>query len=359
MTSGLQRRARVAAGSLAAALFATAAPLALPTSVAAAQAPAAARQAAIPVQLGVTVEPDTVTVGQPFLVSVRVRAPQGATIEFPAAPDSGSPVEALDSRQIKDAGGQGTVDQVAVYRLVAWEVDSLRLGLGDVVVKTTAGERRVSLATSRVFVASVLPADSALRVPKPARDILVAGPPWWWPWLPILLAILALIGLLYWLWRRFGRRRAGEGAAELPPIQYAEREFDRIEALGLVEAGERGRFVALMVEVLRDYLARRVPDADASLTSTELLARLRGRPSVVPVDRLAPLLAESDLVKFARRAVSAERAHAIGGDARAIVRDVEAKRAAEEAAAAAALAASEAAARVRRRSAPPRERNAA
>jgi hypothetical protein len=113
-----------------------------------------------------------------------------------------------------------------------------------------------------------------------------------------------------------------------------------------------------MVEVLRDFLARRVPDADASLTSTELLASLRDRATGVPVERLAPLLAESDLIKFARRAVSADRARAMGGEARAIVRDVEAKRAAEEAAAAAAQAAAEAAARVRSRTAP-RERNAA
>ncbi|HET7458892.1 MAG TPA: DUF4381 family protein [Gemmatimonadaceae bacterium] len=329
--------------------------LALATVVASAVTPtrASAQAPAIPIQLGVTVVPETVTVGQPFVVTVRLRAPLGATVEFPAGPDSAGGVEALDSRRVTDAGDRSTVDQSAVYRLVAWQVDTVRLGMPDVVVRTAAGERRVSLAATRVFVASVLPADSALRVPKPARDIFVAGPPWWWPWLPILLAILAILGLLWWLWRRFRRRKGAAADEELPPIRYAEREFDRIEGLGLIEAGERGRFVALMVEVLRDFLARRVPGADASLTSTELLAGLRGGSTVVPLDRLAPLLAESDLIKFARRPVSAERAHALGAEARSIVRDVEAKRAAEEAAAAAALAAAEAAAKVRRRVAPP------
>jgi len=292
---------------------------------------------------------------------VRVRAPLGATIAFPAGPDSGGAVEALDSRQLRDASDASAVDQTAIYRLVAWDVDSLRLGLGDVVVRTAAGDRRIPLASSSVYVASVLPADSALRVPKPPRDIIVQGPPWWWPWLPILLAILALLGLIYWLWRRRRKRRDGEGEAELPPIQYAEREFDRIEALGLVEAGERGRFVALMVEVLRDYLARRVPDAASSLTSMELLAALRDRDraSGVPLDRLAPLLAESDLIKFARRAITVDRARAMGGEARTIVRDVEAKKVAEEQAEAAARAAAEAAEKVRSRTAPPRERTAA
>jgi hypothetical protein len=89
-----------------------------------------------------------------------------------------------------------------------------------------------------------------------------------------------------------------------------------------VEAGERGRFVALMVEVLRDYLALRLPDALPSLTSTELVRLLRSR-SDLPVQRLANVLTEADLIKFARRPVTAERAREIGQEARAIVRDVE------------------------------------
>ncbi|MGE5748335.1 MAG: hypothetical protein ACM31F_00130, partial [Gemmatimonas sp.] len=43
-----------------------------------------------PVQLGVNVTSDTVTVGQRFVAIIRVRAPRGATIEFPTASDSTS-----------------------------------------------------------------------------------------------------------------------------------------------------------------------------------------------------------------------------------------------------------------------------
>ena len=51
-------------------------------------------------QGGVTVTPETVRVGDPFTVSVRVRAAPGATIEFPTTSDSGGPVEPLDPVQI-------------------------------------------------------------------------------------------------------------------------------------------------------------------------------------------------------------------------------------------------------------------
>ena len=55
------------------------------------------------VQLGVRVQPETVTVGEPFRVIVRVRAQRGARIEFPLGPDTTGPVQSLDTRVVTDA----------------------------------------------------------------------------------------------------------------------------------------------------------------------------------------------------------------------------------------------------------------
>lgn len=272
------------------------------------------------VQLGASTKPDSVSVGDPLEVRVRVRAPAGATIVFPEGPDSSAQVEAIATRAIVGQPGVGGTDQTAVYRLVAWDVGEVPAKLGDVIVRLGGVERRIPLGDVMIKVHSVLPADTTLRVPKPPRppfDVLI---PWWRRWLPWILAALALAGLLGWWWWR--RRRRGVGAGAVDALGFAEREFSRIEALGLVEAGERGRHVALMVEVLRDYLALRVPEARASLTSSELLAALRG-VRVVPLPRLAPVLEEADMVKFARRLVTAERARDVGREARAIARDVE------------------------------------
>ena len=272
------------------------------------------------VQLGASTKPDSVSVGDPLEVRVRVRAPAGATIVFPEGPDSSAQVEAIATRAIVGQPGVGGTDQTAVYRLVAWDVGEVPAKLGDVIVRLGGVERRIPLGDVMIKVHSVLPADTTLRVPKPPRppfDVLI---PWWRRWLPWILAALALGGLLGWWWWR--RRRRGVGAGAVDALGFAEREFSRIEALGLVEAGERGRHVALMVEVLRDYLALRVPEARASLTSSELLAALRG-VRVVPLPRLAPVLEEADMVKFARRLVTAERARDVGREARAIARDVE------------------------------------
>jgi hypothetical protein len=283
--------------------------------------PAPAQAALTGVRVGVSTQPDTVTVGDPVVIRVRVSAPAGAMIAFPTGPDSGAQVEAIASRTVSNnpAPGGG-VDQTAAYTVVAWDVGNVPAGLGDVVVTSGSEVRHLPLSTIEVHVKSVLPADTTLRVPKPARppiDVLI---PWWKRWWPLVVA-LAVIALLLWLWWRRRKARPGAGAV-VDPLAFAEREFGRIESLGLVDAGERGRHVALMVDVLRDYLALRLPEARASLTSSELAAALRATRAV-PHTRLAALLEEADLVKFARRPLAPERARALGREARGIARDVE------------------------------------
>ena len=284
-----------------------------------AQSPAAGG-ADIPLQMGISVRPETVTVGQPFLVTLRVRSARGASIAFPPGPDSLLPVEAVDPPLVRDASDSAGVERTAVYRLVAWDTGAQQANLEALVVTLGGAERRVSVAGARVYVRSVLPADTSLHVPKPAQEILPAARPWW-HWLVAALAVLLLGAMLLWWWLR-RRRRAFAPGASIDALEYAEREFARVELLGLLEAGERGRYVALVVEVLRQYLGSRIEGALPALTSAELLEFLRRHPEVRG-DRLARLLAEADLIKFARRSVTLERARELGKDARSIVRDVD------------------------------------
>ena len=137
----------------------------------------------------------------------------------------------------------------------------------------------------------------------------------WWFWALLAAAIALLVGLWWW-WRR--RRRAQPVAVPVDPYVRAQRDFQRIDTLGLVEAGERSRYVALVVDVLRDYIADRFTNAPLALTSTELLTATRDTRTL-PHDRLMRILNEADLVKFAKRPVSADRARDMAHEARALV----------------------------------------
>jgi hypothetical protein len=288
----------------------------------------------VPVQAGATIDRDSVTVGDPVTLTVRVHAPRGATINFPAAVDSLGPVQSLAPPVVRD--GPDTVefaDRIATYRLAPWDVGTLPIRLGEVLVQTDDDERRVALPLPSLFVRSVLPADSALRIPKPARPMLEPRLPipWWW-WLVAALAAL-IVGLLVW-W--LARRRRGPVGLPGDPYADAEAAFQRIERLRLPEVGEPGRHAALMADVVRRYLAARMPSASLALTSGELLAAVRGVPTV-SYERLQRLLAAVDPIKFAAAPIRPDDAKSLGAEARAIVRAEH-----EQAAAAAAATAAQA-----------------
>ena len=285
---------------------------------------ARAQQREIPVQAGITLERDSVTVGDVVRLTVRIRAPQGATINFPTAVDSLGPVQSLEPPTIVNGSDTlNATDRIATYRLAPWDIGRQQIKLGDVLVQTDDGERRVVLSLPSLFVKTVLPADTTLRIPKPARPLLEARAPipWWW-WL--LAALLALIiGLLAWWWARRRRRDAVAG----DPYADAQKAFERVEKLRLIEAGEPGRYAALMTDVLRRYLAGRFEGVSLAQTSGELLTAVRGVPTM-SYEELRTLLSAVDPVKFAAAPLGADRARGIGEEARTIVREEHARAAA-------------------------------
>jgi Domain of unknown function (DUF4381) len=285
------------------------------TRLSVAQTPAPAPAAATRVQGGIALSKDTVTVGERFDVRVRVRAPADADIRFPDNPDTTGTVQARDPRSIVVGDSINSNDQTAVYHVAAWDVGMQRILLGPVVVTWQGRDRPVAVGQAQVFVRSVLPADSALRVPKPARPLWEPKPfPWW---LVALIAAALLIALGIWWWRR-RRRRGPQAVVVVDPYVRAQREFARIEAMRLLEADERTRFAALNVEVLRDYLAARYPDASLALTSRELVTLLRNTQAI-SIEQLSRALHEADLAKFAAWTLTEERARALARDARDIV----------------------------------------
>ena len=270
--------------------------------------------------VSVEVRPGVVTVGEPFTVRVRVRASKIATIKFPAVPDSGDAIEAIDPRAIEDAGDAAAIDRTAVYRLVAWNTGPRTPRLADVAVMVAGVEQRYRIAVPPVVVRSLLPADSALRVPKAARTPVPSPSGAWRYWL--LGGVLA-IGL-GWYWWRARRRRRARPPKEVEAFAAASDAFRALDGLGLAEAGEPGRHVIAHVDVLRRYVARRFPSAPESLTSRELVRALGAADFPLLPERVGALLEREAAVRYAAAPIAPDAAVALACEARAIVTDVQA-----------------------------------
>jgi len=275
--------------------------------------------AQLPVQMGYRVTPDTVQIGQPFNLFIKVVAPKGVRFDFPAGPDTTTqngvrPIELRGEKLVTMLGDTA----VALYHLVAWDIGTQPLRFPDVRVTFEGQERRPPLGGASVFVKSVLPADTSLRVPKPARSLIVLPVFNWWLWLGLLAAAIAA-GPLWWIWRRYRNRPK----APIDPYVRAQQEFARIEARRLLDVGRSADYFAAMVDVAREYLSARVPGVRPSDTTSELLRAMKPREGVEA--ELPRLLERADLVKFARAEPSREEAREAGSTLRALVDHVEAR----------------------------------
>jgi hypothetical protein len=269
------------------------------------------------VQMGYVVKPDTVIVGQPFTLFIKVHAPKGVRFEFPAGPDTAMqngvrPIELRGEKVVSMLSDTA----VALYHLVAWDIGVQPLRMPDVRVSFAGEERRPSLVGASVFVKSVLPADTTLRTPKPARPLIVLPVFNWWL-LAAILAAVVLAALLWWIWWRYTHR---------PPVPIdayvrAQREFAQIEQQRLLDDGQTGEYIARFIDVLREYLTARVTGVRRSDTTSELLRTMQPREGVEV--QLPRLLERADLVKFAAVGAGRDEAAEIGSTARAIVDSVE------------------------------------
>jgi hypothetical protein len=285
----------------------------------------AAAQAAFPVQLGFALDRDTVTFGDHVTLIIRVLVPHGSQIWLPPGPDTAHregtyPVELIGTRAATMHGDTAVV----AYRLAAWDVGAQTVNMPDIVVTYRGQKQLVPLAGINLFVRSVLPKDSALWKPKPARDLIALTTFDWKKWLPLLLLLLLAI-LAWWIWRRY-RARAG---LPIDPYERAKAEFARIDREYPAER-DPGEHLTRMVDVMRDYLAARIVGVRRSYTTVELVPRLT--LATEAQQRLPLLLETSDRIKFARGTSDPSEAQSGGQTARTIVDEIEAGRLAAESA---------------------------
>ncbi len=239
---------------------------------------------------------DSIRVGDPFRVVVRIDLPAGVSAALPDSLEAGEDIENAGRMRMRRDSANGAWRVRAVYPLTAWRPGQLPLPELSVVLRSAAGERTVAVKLPSVPVLSVLPKDTTNIQAKPAKDVL-GGNRLWWPWLLAALLLLLALALAYWWYRTHRRAAVPPAQPEVMPRERALAELRRIEQLGLIEEQQFKRFYVLLTALLRAYLETVHAQWGTGLT-TEELARVMGRG-----DELRPavsVLRGGDMVKFAR-----------------------------------------------------------
>lgn len=311
------------------------------------------------------VEPSPVVFGAPFSLVVSVVRASGVRVELPAAlPEiEGAPRTGEPERAVTDLGGAvgggpvdgGPVDVAAAPRVretiripflaldtaelktpafalrapdgSRLEVPALTVAVSDPAAGPDAGTHAPPGAAGSAGGATTAPSSGAgangLAEAEPA---LVYTVPDRRPW--IVLGALGLVAGLVLAARkmmRLRRSRAADAAPPPPPPRPAHvvalERLDALLASKLIAHDETSLFVErLMNEVLRDYIAARFALSAGTRTTRELVHDLLGvSEATLDVAQVEALLADADLVKFARASLAAHDAHGMAGRVRAFV----------------------------------------
>ena len=267
------------------------------------------------VELRMTVEPDTIYIGDPFTITLTATYPEDHFVVFPRVDpewsnvnDENSPVfEVRNQTSLPTVeNGDGTITSSIQLEAVLFTTGDVATPELSVAIRKPDGEiinrpvRPIEVSITPLEMGedeeikdiepqAVLPVppDPISFVQERSRIIIFVG-----------LGALGLALLALYLWQR---RLSSVRPDPSVPAEVALRELDRIASMPLESESDFKERYTLVSDCLRNYLLSRYYVPAPELTTRQTLEELElsGRMDSA-ISSLEGILEESDLVKFAR-----------------------------------------------------------
>lgn len=264
------------------------------------------------------VDRDTLTLGDPFVLRLRVHRGADDRAEIAFGEDFPGPFEIrhtgeVETTQLEDGRVRETQDLV----LTAYQVGAFALPPVSVQFVDAAGDSgTIASRPIDILVQSARAEGEAdIRDVKPPIAVDARVPLWFW--LACGGLVLAIAGMIWYAYRR---RRRSKAEAPPPPVNYLD-ELDEVGRLGLVERENYRQYYSLLSSVLRRCLEAKTPVQAVERTTFEIARDLRAQavddPLAMAIERF---LNEADRVKFAKFAPQAAMAREAMVDVRGMVK---------------------------------------
>jgi hypothetical protein len=269
-------------------------------------------------RLAATLEPATVTVGDPITVTATMELPgTGLPVTIELADSPPGDVRALDApRLVRQPAGAGErltwTFRIAIFRPGRFEIAPPVAHLSGDPPLEVAADSKLEVEVRSVLAGDDDGAPAPAVPPRPLPR--GAG-----PWSTLAALAAAVVAAAIALARRPPPEAAAAAAPRLPPFAELERTLADLDPADAV-AGH-----AAVSRALRRYLGRALSFPALESTTAEIARRLRGRGAVDPAlaARIRRLLGDCDGVKFARRTTDASELRARRDDALALARELE------------------------------------
>lgn len=253
------------------------------------------------------VDRDTITIGDPFVLRLRVHRGVDDKVEIAYGKNFSQPFEirhtgGVETEQLKNGRVRETQDLVlAIYQVGAFRVPPVSVHF----VNAEGDSGKITSQPIDVLVQSVRPEGTTdIRDVKPPWVIVAQIPAWFW--LAVGGLILLLAGLVWYIYRR---RHRPEVELPPPPINWLV-ELDRVGQLGLIERENYRQYYSLLSAVLRRCLEAKTPVHAVERTTFEIGRDLRAQAfDDQLVMAIEDFLNEADRVKFAKFAPRDYMAH--------------------------------------------------
>jgi hypothetical protein len=258
-------------------------------------------------------------VGDPIELTVQVTHPAGTQVILPHLAQTWGDLEVREQRPAQTtANADGTLTTTQTILATLFAPGEFQTPPLAVTVSDAAGQISQALAApAALTIGSVLAAEDAeLRDIKPQAELEIpAVVPY--PAIFAGVAALAVALLSFLFWRRRAQRQPVDKRS---PDQVAHDELARIVGLNLPAAGRYAEHYATTADCLRTYLERQFAIAARDRTTLEITTALRTAPfAPANAHTLVTLLAECDLVKFAKVTPGVAAANALLDEARRFV----------------------------------------